>query len=169
MRDGRSDPGLVSCAAIFVAVHTGLWALSLRATWVPVAIQPRFTCYRDDDLLDVLRQVRTLHRACSERTHADLSCPEQHRWLYLKPSLRVSGRRQQAEEFIPYRHPHAHVSYTCPPSLTQRSDMPPVLRYRVVFAIVFLLDLFLVAAGSSGAVPFGTSLTRFASGLHRTR
>lgn len=38
-----------------------------------------------------------------------------------------------------------------------------------MFAIVFLLDLFLVAAGSSGAVPFGASLTRFASGVHRMR
>lgn len=38
MRDGRSDPGLVFCAANFVAVHTGLWALSLRASWVPVAV-----------------------------------------------------------------------------------------------------------------------------------
>ena len=33
----------------------------------------------------------------------------------------------------------------------------PYLAYwnRVVFAIVFLLDVFLVYAGSSGAVPFG--------------
>ena len=33
--------------------------------------------------------------------------------------------------------------------------------------IVFLLDLFLIAAGSSGAVPFGTSLTPIVSELTR--
>jgi len=30
--------------------------------------------------------------------------------------------------------------------------------FRVIFAIVFLLNLFLIMAGSSGAVPFGTLL-----------
>lgn len=32
------------------------------------------------------------------------------------------------------------------------------LAHRFIFSIVFLLDLFLVFAGSSGAVPFGTIL-----------
>ena len=30
---------------------------------------------------------------------------------------------------------------------------------RLIFTIVFLLNVFLLAAGSSGAVPFGTMLT----------
>jgi transmembrane 9 superfamily protein 2/4 len=29
---------------------------------------------------------------------------------------------------------------------------------RIIFAIIFLLDLFLISAGSSGAIPFGTIL-----------
>jgi hypothetical protein len=31
--------------------------------------------------------------------------------------------------------------------------------YRLIFAVVFLLNLFLIAANSSGAVPFGGSTT----------
>lgn len=36
------------------------------------------------------------------------------------------------------------------------TDLPP--KFRFIFSIVFFLNLFLVFAGSSGAVPFGTIL-----------
>ena len=36
--------------------------------------------------------------------------------------------------------------------------MSTIVRRRFVFTIVFLLNMFLVFAGSSGAVPFGTML-----------
>ncbi|KAI0630278.1 Nonaspanin [Trametes polyzona] len=44
------------------------------------------------------------------------------------------------------------------PNKRRNSFLTATLMPTVVFAIVFLLDLFLVAAGSSGAVPFGTLL-----------
>lgn len=70
--------------------------------------------------------------------------------LYIKPSLHINGRDEPSQKCLPHRNSYANVGASA------------FIIFRVahthdsfVFIIVFFLNLFLLIADSSGAVPFG--------------
>ena len=81
-----------------------------------------------------------------------------YRGLLLEPNVCFTWRDKQKEECISYSYsvPDVSLAAWCTHSWSQRSmTLTWSSDYSGIFAIIFVLNFFLVTAGSSGAVPFG--------------
>ena len=84
----------------------------------------------------------------------------QCRWIRLEPSVYLTRRQGLPEGRVRDRLHVPHVSPKRPIPRLLRAELiiPSLYARSIIFIVIFLLDLFLVGAGSSGAVPFGTIL-----------